>query len=248
MHQIELIKDVSQHQMMTRILNNKYISAIFDKLHPCILDIGANDGITFSNSFNLIKQFGWRGVLFEPQKHLAQEAFDLYKSVIKQEGLEGLQVNIIALGISDPEDPHFLSEKRKIAYNNGGSSLCGSLAIKDDYNNCLRHKVEIVQLSSVINQIPDKIGIMSIDTEGWDYYVVCSLLRTEIRPQIIITEFTPFDGLLAALKSNKLKESGYVLLDTIVDNEVYIQKKLLRYAKIRNFLSYIGRFFKARPR
>ena len=39
------------------------------------IECGANDGITQSNTLNLVKNKNWRGILIEPSKH----SFDLCK-------------------------------------------------------------------------------------------------------------------------------------------------------------------------
>lgn len=43
-----------------------------------LLDIGANDGITFSNSRALLEK-GWNGILFEPTKKAFEKLTNLYK-------------------------------------------------------------------------------------------------------------------------------------------------------------------------
>ena len=37
------------------------------------LDIGANDGITLSNSYFFEKELGWKGICFEPLKNAFQK-------------------------------------------------------------------------------------------------------------------------------------------------------------------------------
>jgi hypothetical protein len=56
----------------------------FSKYRRLIVDIGANDGLMASNSFNLI-QLGWDAILVEPQQellHQAQENIEKYYTFI----------------------------------------------------------------------------------------------------------------------------------------------------------------------
>lgn len=62
--------DFSQHGEQEVILN------YFDGRTGVLLDIGANDGITFSNSYALM-QLGWRGHLVDP----SPKAFDRLKAL-----------------------------------------------------------------------------------------------------------------------------------------------------------------------
>jgi len=54
-----MIKDYSQHGEQTVILN------YFEGCQGVVMDLGANDGITFSNSRALL-ELGWYGILVEP--------------------------------------------------------------------------------------------------------------------------------------------------------------------------------------
>jgi len=43
------------------------------------VEVGAYDGITYSNTYQLAK-LGWRGILFEPMPHLYNSCLEVYKS------------------------------------------------------------------------------------------------------------------------------------------------------------------------
>jgi FkbM family methyltransferase len=58
-------------------LEDKIVFDYFNGYKGTVLEIGANNGIDFSNSFALI-QAGWYGILFEPG-HIYDELHKLYK-------------------------------------------------------------------------------------------------------------------------------------------------------------------------
>ena len=61
--------------MNSRHLEEEIITEIlqkFSQIEPYVVDIGAADGITFSNSFKLISDLGWRGTLIEARPEPTQ--------------------------------------------------------------------------------------------------------------------------------------------------------------------------------
>jgi FkbM family methyltransferase len=63
--------------MYSQNQEEKYILDYFKSFKGNLLDIGANDGFTFSNSRALMER-GWRGDLIEPSKLAFQKLADLY--------------------------------------------------------------------------------------------------------------------------------------------------------------------------
>jgi FkbM family methyltransferase len=56
---------------------DQFIIQYFDGLRDAnLLDIGAFDGKTFSNSFNLLTYFGWHGVLVEAEPKTAHDCYE----------------------------------------------------------------------------------------------------------------------------------------------------------------------------
>ncbi len=82
-----MIKDYSQHGEQTVILN------YFEGCTGTLLDIGANNGITFSNSRALL-ELGWYGILVEP----SEKTFD---ELVKNSALFTGKVMLHNVGIAD---------------------------------------------------------------------------------------------------------------------------------------------------
>jgi hypothetical protein len=49
----------------------KFLDGLTKQAKPILVDIGASDGVAFSNSRNLIQNYGWSGILFEPDPEKA---------------------------------------------------------------------------------------------------------------------------------------------------------------------------------
>ena len=78
------------------------------ELTGSILDIGANDGITYSNSRLFIEQLGWQGVLVEPTSLCIKKLNELYSGndlvTIYPYAIDEVeQETIIYLGNLEPE-------------------------------------------------------------------------------------------------------------------------------------------------
>lgn len=82
-----MIKDYSQHG------EQQVITDYFQGCHGTLLDIGANDGITFSNSRALL-ELGWYGILVEP----SEKTFD---ALVVNCGLFTGKVMLHNVGVAD---------------------------------------------------------------------------------------------------------------------------------------------------
>lgn len=64
--------------MYSQSLEGKYIAEYFGTFKGNLLDVGANDGKTFSNSLGLIDR-GWRAVLLEPSPKAFEKLGELHR-------------------------------------------------------------------------------------------------------------------------------------------------------------------------
>lgn len=130
-----------------------------------LLDIGANDGITFSNSRKLL-ELGWSGELIEP----AEKPFNKLKELYK----DNKKVKLHNIAISDSRgELTFYSSGEHIG--NGDSDLLSTLSIvdKQKWENStvyLESKVQSLKWLDFYNwQIYDFINI---DAEGYDLSIL----------------------------------------------------------------------------
>lgn len=130
-----------------------------------LLDIGANDGITFSNSRKLL-ELGWSGELIEP----AEKPFNKLKELYK----DNKKVKLHNIAISDLRgELTFYSSGEHVG--NGDSDLLSTLSIvdKQKWENStvyLESKVQSLKWLDFYNwQIYDFINI---DAEGYDLSIL----------------------------------------------------------------------------
>lgn len=138
-----------------------------------LLDIGANDGITFSNSRKLL-ELGWSGELIEP----AEKPFNKLKQLYN----DNKKVKLHNLAISDLRgEMTFYSSGEHVG--NGDSDLLSTLSIADKqkWENSTIYKESKVQSLKWIDfynwQIYDFINI---DAEGYDLSILKQMDLKEI--------------------------------------------------------------------
>lgn len=130
-----------------------------------LLDIGANDGITFSNSRKLL-ELGWSGELIEPAEKPFNKLKELYKNNKK------VKLHNIAISDSRGELTFYSSGEH---VGNGDSDLLSTLSIADKqkWENSTIYKESKVQSLKWIDfynwQIYDFINI---DAEGYDLSIL----------------------------------------------------------------------------
>jgi FkbM family methyltransferase len=183
-----------------------------------ILDVGANDGIQYSNSRLFIEHFGWKGVLIEPTSHCINSLKELYKdnseieifgvAIDEEEGekeiylgtLEGEGIN--QLSTLSENDKSYWEQKRGVKYNS--------------------EVIKTTTLKSVLSKsVYKNFDIVSIDTEGNDLIVLSQLVNEDIYPKFIILEHNGNNNLLQT--TLHLLENKY---DSIFQNTVNIILKL----------------------
>jgi FkbM family methyltransferase len=189
-----------------------------NKTGGVILDVGANDGIQYSNSRMFIEQFGWKGVLIEPTSHCINSLKELYKdnseieifgvAIDEEEGekeiylgtLEGEGIN--QLSTLSEDDKSYWEQKRGVKYNS--------------------EVIKTTTLKSILSKsVYKNFDIVSIDTEGNDLIVLSQLVNEDIYPKFIILEHNGNNNLLQT--ALHLLENKY---DSIFQNTVNIILKL----------------------
>ncbi|XP_050408568.1 uncharacterized protein LOC126823648 isoform X2 [Patella vulgata] len=150
-----------------------------------IVDIGANDGLVSSNSFNFI-QWGWSAVLVEPQiteiKMAKVNTFryidpynDKSQNVSFERAVVGSKNGIETFVITSKS---FFTESH--LYNPDERLTKGDITVK----------VQSYTVSEIAkkNNIPKYFGILSIDAEGSSYKILKQWLLLGYRPAYIICE------------------------------------------------------------
>ncbi len=144
--------------------------------HQLVVDVGTN-GCERSNAYDLMKNFGWRGLLVEANP-------DLWSAI--ERDFAGLDYSLAKCAISDSEGEMPLF----IGINSDVSSLRREAAeawgaIQGEI------KVKVRRLGVLLDEyfIPKDFDVLSLDIEGLDIEVLNDLLGfTDYRPEVVIIE------------------------------------------------------------
>lgn len=166
------------------------------------VEIGSNDGRSFSNTFHLEFQQNWRGILIEPilQKH--------FESKIHRQGSK----NIFIYGACVEEN--YTEESVKLFYSNlMTSSGDGEAQLWAEKGQDFLSNGELVQpfwapsvkLSRIFkNHDIHSIDFLSLDVEGAELNVLNGINWDEVKIELILIE-TPSNSVSIEL----LKQKGY---------------------------------------
>jgi FkbM family methyltransferase len=201
-----LFRDTSQH--------GEYL-ALRRMLHrevpTFLVEVGANDGFRHSNSFPFI-QTGWAAVLVEPNPRVFRALESRYR--------ENPQVQTINCACGETEQVMSLHLGRDGEIGEFASLTANSGPTNSSEAKPLAFEVKVRRLTDVLESCrsPTKIGILSVDTEGFDYQVLRGLDFQKFRPCFIITEDQSPDD---ARKFDLLRSQGYKLRRRLGVNSIW---------------------------
>jgi len=180
-----------------------------------VLDIGANDGKTFSNSYDLI-QSGWSGVLFEPGTVFGKLE-NLYK--------DNKKVQCYQLAISDKEEMLTFYESGAHVKNGMDTGLVSTL----DWHETLRWRNNGVEFTELIAQgVPfswvykwhKTFDFITIDAEGNDWSILQQINLDAVGCKCLCIEWNG-DGKLKLLYSSYCSDFGMRLISENRENLIF---------------------------
>ncbi len=187
-----LFQDTSQHGEYS--LLRKLLTASTPRV---LVEVGANNGLRHSNSFPFIRQ-GWAGILIEPNPVVFRELQQLYNA--------NKQVQTIncACGRSPGVLPLYLGRDGDL----GEFATLAPESASPMSNPAFQ--VQVRTLTDVLQELrcPSGIGILSVDTEGFDFQVFLGLDWKQFRPHLVVTEDQSPDD---REKHDLLRAQGYVM-------------------------------------
>jgi FkbM family methyltransferase len=187
--------------------------------HPSalIVDIGANDGITLSNSYFFVQK-GWRAILVEPFGD------SLAKAKTVHNGNPLVEFEGVAISDRTGESKLFLDKY-------GEANLFATITeeptrLKRKFvNEASFITVETITLQEVLDKhnVPRDFALLSIDVEGHESKVLATL--GSYRPSIILIERS-LESCDESLKKQQILTSyEYIFAARIGCNEVYVDSK-----------------------
>ncbi|MBK8702724.1 MAG: FkbM family methyltransferase [Saprospiraceae bacterium] len=169
-----------------------------------VIQIGANDGITHDPIHKFIKRDNWKGVLLEPQKHVYDEF--LSKIYRKNKGIVTLNaalgekdgyLNLYKIGFSNARWATGLAtfDKEVLvkAFDSGHvakNAAKEKIAIPANLEEqIVTEKVPLISAEKLLSTYHiDKIDLLQIDTEGFDYQIIKMFNVEKTKPRMIVFE------------------------------------------------------------
>lgn len=166
------------------------ISEMYNKtLSPFFIEFGATDGIKWSNTYLLEKDFNWIGILSEPAK-VWEKQLKINRSCI-------IDTRCVYDTTGEKiEFSEILNPTEKYLVSSAELSTIKSFTVNNDWassvraNNSITYEVETVSLNDLLEQhkAPENIGFLSIDTEGSELLILNSFNFNKYKVEIIIIE------------------------------------------------------------
>jgi FkbM family methyltransferase len=181
---VRFTNDVSQHGEVFEILRLMLNQAEADRW---VVDVGAR-GLERSNSYDLMRHFGWRGLLVEANPRLI--------AAIERD-FAGLDVRVVNCAVADREGSGLLT----LGINDDVSSL-NSQAAAGWGPTRGEVEVEMRRLASILKEhgVPEVFSLLSLDIEGEDVAVLNDLIdNSPFRPRWVIIEAS-FDFAIRSLE------------------------------------------------
>lgn len=201
-----------------RYLNN--IVANYECLE-WIIDIGANDGVTISNSLPFIRR-GWSAILIEP-------APAVFRRLMKNHG-NRKNVTCLQIACSDTVG------EAELCFGSDGeegllSTLCKS---NNEWFSTARSSRSVNVRTDIITNVlrrhgvASRPGILLVDCEGMDYEVLLGLDFQQFRPTVIVTEEYEWEPEKHAAKYALLIRANYSLVQKVGCNTIWMDRAAVK--------------------
>lgn len=178
------------------------------------LEIGACDGILYSNTKTLEDFFGFTGILIEPQPHY-------FQNLIKNRSSKKNEFYNYAVSNSDDDYVSFIG-------NNAEGGLVDTINSNHVKENYSTYHVKNTKMREILKSSKFKyIDFMIIDVEGGEYELVKSIDFT-FPIFCIIIEAHSNQQEKNKIVRNFLEENGFTYIERQRGNEVYLNKNYFR--------------------
>ena len=205
---------------------DKKIESYLNFNNGYFVELGANDGVTFSNSYYFEKQRGWKGILVEPVPHNylrccanRSKKTKVYCNACVSFGYKEKFVEMIysdlmsqSLGLeSDINNPkkHALMGKQFLKPMEKNFKFA---AIADQLNNILKKA-----------NAPKQIDFMSLDVEGAEIEVLKGVNHNEYRFKFICIESRSIEKI-----TNYLSTKNYLMIEKLSHLDYLFKDKKLK--------------------
>ncbi len=158
---------LNRHQSRSQILQDLWVGfELGERRGGFFVEFGATNGLVNSNTWLLEKNYGWRGILAEPNPFWHPALAQNRNSAVDHRCVSSASGRKVRFLTTDSVDP----ELSGVAEFAGGDHFA---AVRADGNEI---EVETVSLNQLLadHHAPIRIDYMSIDTEGSEYDILRS--------------------------------------------------------------------------
>ena len=182
-----------------------------------IVDIGANDGVSLSNSLPFIKR-GWKAVLVEP-------APAVFAKLIANHGNKpNVQCLQLACSQKTGDADLFFGSDGEEGFMSTLSSADNEWYRDARSSQSVRVKTETLTNILTRSAVPARPGILTVDCEGMDYEALLGMDFTLFRPTVIVTEEYEWEPEKHASKYSLLIKANYSLVQKVGCNTVWLDR------------------------
>jgi FkbM family methyltransferase len=186
------------------------------------LQIGAHDGLSYDPIHEYVRKYHWRGLLVEPQPAIFQKLTQNYAGE-KQLAFENsaiapkdgtLELHCFHNANAEDHASMLTSTRRHYLSLNG-----------DGHRGIVKTiTVPALSLASLLakHQV-ERVNLLQIDTEGFDFEIIKMIDFARIKPEIIHYENNFLNRRQKSECSRLLGEQGYALLNLGIDTIAYRQ-------------------------
>ena len=190
------------------------------------VELGANDGITYSNSYYFEKYRGWKGILIEPIPHNYLKCLkNRSKSTkvfcnacvsfdYKEKFVEIIYSNMMSVSLGLESDIN----------NSNNRALLGKQFLEKDENN-FNFGAAANQLNNILSKAnaPKQIDFLSLDVEGAEIEVLKGINHNEYRFKFICIESRDIQKI-----NNYLTINNYLLIEQLSPIDYLFKDKELK--------------------
>lgn len=176
------------------------VAEYFGGMVGTLIDIGANDGITFSNSYHLIKNLGWQGILLEPSKSGFERLIKTY------DGIKNIPLMINAGISTETGELEFLESG---AYDRKGEEVALLSTLVPSETLRWEEKVDFEKTKAKFYTwrdfniehntkywYPDGFNFITIDAEGMDLAILHQIDLDEVNCRCFCIEHNGIQALI----------------------------------------------------
>ncbi|HPO90823.1 MAG TPA: FkbM family methyltransferase [Victivallales bacterium] len=213
----------------------KFLNYYLEKHNPLnLIQIGANDGITFDPVHNFIiqNQEKVKAILVEPIEYSynkLRENYKEYSNVITENIAIHKEKKEMTMYLVNPEK---LAKIPKWAGGTASFNLEHHKLSKIPSEFIIEKKVSCITLNELLKKHDiQQLDILQIDTEGYDYDIIKSINFNVIKPSIIRFEHGYMDNIMTKEKIIEildiLNKNGYQIIMESYDATAYLPFKII---------------------